>query len=93
MANTQLEGVTMDIFGTIKSVVRELIDLSVVLIALAIVLTILVGGSLPFVGNVVANMTGMVKDLGSNGVVGLIVLGIILWLFQSRGGSVAVARK
>lgn len=83
----------MDIFGSIKSVVRELIDVSVVLIALAIVLSILVGGSLPFLGNVVANMTALVKDLGSNGVVGLIVLGVILWLFQNRGGSAAAARK
>jgi hypothetical protein len=26
----------------------------------------------------------MVKDLGSNGLVGLIALGIILWLFSNR---------
>jgi hypothetical protein len=26
----------------------------------------------------------MVKDLGSNGLVGLIALGIILWLFSKR---------
>ena len=88
-----MEGVTMDIFGNIKSVVRELIDVSVVLIALAIVLSILFGGSLPFLGNVVGNMTALVKDLGSNGVVGLIVLGVILWLFQNRGGSSAAVRK
>ncbi len=82
----------MDMFGQVKNFVRELIDITVVLIALAIVLTILVGGSLPFVGNVVGNMMSMVKDLGSNGVVGLIVLGVIVWLFSGRGGT-AVARK
>ncbi len=82
----------MDMFGQVKNFVRELIDITVVLIALAIVLTILVGGSLPFVGNVVGNMMSMVKDLGSNGVVGLIVLGVIVWLF-SGSGSKAVARK
>jgi hypothetical protein len=27
---------------------------------------------------------GWVKDLGSNGLVGLITLGIIFWLFQNR---------
>jgi hypothetical protein len=82
----------MDMFGQVKNVVRELIDISVVLMALAIVLTILVGGSsLPFVGNVVGNMMSMVKDLGSNGVVGLIVLGVIVWLFSGNGK--AVARK
>jgi hypothetical protein len=87
-----MEVIDMDMFGQVKNVVRELIDISVVLIALAIVLTILVGGSsLPFVGNVVGNMMSMVKDLGSNGVVGLIVLGVIVWLFSGNGK--AVARK
>lgn len=82
----------MDMFGHVKNVVRELIDIGLVLIALAIVLSILVGGTLPFFGSVVGNLTGLVKDLGSNGLVGLIVLGVILWLFSSRG-STAAARK
>ena len=66
----------MDMFGHVKNVVRELIDISLVLIALAIVLSILVGGpSMPFFGHVVDNLTGLVGKLGSNGLVGLIVLG------------------
>jgi ABC-type enterochelin transport system permease subunit len=81
----------MDMFGQIKNVVRELIDIGLVLIALAIVLSILVGGTLPFFGSVVGNLTSLVKDLGSNGLVGLIVLGVILWLFSNRG--TAAARK
>ena len=51
----------------------------------------MVGGTLPFFGNVVTNLTDLVGKLGSNGLVGLIVLGVILWLFSSRG--TAVARK
>ena len=82
----------MDMFGHVKNVVRELIDISLVLIALAIVLSILVGGTLPFFGNVVTNLTDLVGRLGSNGLVGLIVLGVILWLLSGRG-STAVARK
>jgi ABC-type enterochelin transport system permease subunit len=81
----------MDMFGSVKSVVRELIDIGLVLIALAIVLSILVGGTLPFFGSVVDNLTGLVGKLGSNGLVGLIVLGVILWLFQGRTG--AASRK
>jgi len=81
----------MDIFGQVKAVVRELIDIGVVLIALAIVLSILVGGTLPFFGSVVDNLTGLVSKLGSNGLVGIIVLGIILWLFSNRSG--ATSRK
>ena len=82
----------MDIFGSIKSVVRELIDIGLVLIALAIVLSILVGGTLPVLGDVVGNLTNLVKNLGGNGLVGLIVLGIILWLFQGRSTAVATRK-
>jgi len=77
----------MDMFGQVKAVVRELIDIGLVLIALAIVLSILVGGTLPFFGSVIDNLTGLVGKLGSNGLVGLIVLGVILWLFSNRGGT------
>jgi hypothetical protein len=45
---------------------------------------LLVGGNLPFFGSVTGNIIGFVKDLGSNGLVGLIVLGFILWLFSPR---------
>jgi hypothetical protein len=82
----------MDMFGHVKNVVRELIDISLVLIALAIVLSVLVGSSLPFFGNVVVNLTDLVSKLGSNGLVGLIVLGVILWLLSGRSGT-AAARK
>lgn len=76
----------MDMFGQVKAVVRELIDIGLVLIALAIVLSILVGGTLPFFGSVVGNLTSLVDSLGKNGLTGLIVLGVILWLFSNRGG-------
>jgi hypothetical protein len=48
------------------------------------VLALLVGANLPFFGAVSANIMAFVKDLGSNGLVGLITLGLILWLFSNR---------
>ncbi|MGQ0486385.1 MAG: hypothetical protein ACT4SY_13665 [Hyphomicrobiales bacterium] len=81
----------MDMFGQVKTVTRELIDIGLVLIALAIVLSILVGGTLPFFGSVVDNLTGLVGKLGQSGLTGLIVLGVIIWLFSNR--SSAPARK
>ena len=39
---------------------------------------------LPFFGSVVSNITALVSELGKNGLVGLIALGIILWLFSKR---------
>jgi hypothetical protein len=51
---------------------------------LAIVAALLVGGTLPFFGGVVGNIVDMVKSLGNNGLVGLITLGVIMWLFSAR---------
>ena len=47
-------------------------------------MALLAGPQVPFLGNVVANIVAMTKDLGSNGIVGLIALGVILWLFSKR---------
>jgi hypothetical protein len=38
----------------------------------------------PFFGRVVPNLTALIADLGENGLVGLITLAIILYLFQRR---------
>ena len=69
---------------TIKDVVGALTELGLMLLALAIVLALLVGSNLPFFGNVTGNIVTWVKDMGSNGLVGLITLGIVLWLFSNR---------
>ena len=68
----------------IKGWVGALTELALMLLALAIVLALLVGANLPFFGAVSANIMAFVKDLGSNGLVGLIALGIILYLFSKR---------
>jgi hypothetical protein len=69
----------------LKSWIGALTELGLMLLALGIVCALLVGGSnLPFFGNVAGNITAFVKDLGSNGLAGLIALGVILWLFSNR---------
>ncbi len=74
----------MDAIGRIKSWIGAITDIGLMLLALAIVAALLVGGTLPFFGGVVANILGLIKELGSNGLVGLIALGVILWLFSRR---------
>src|SRR6185436_13366966 len=74
----------MDAIGLLKSWIGALTDIGLMLLALAIVASLLVGGTLPFFGGVVGNIVSMVKDLGSNGLVGLIAVGIIMWLFSAR---------
>jgi len=74
----------MDLLKRFKGWIGGLIELSIMLLALAIVASLLVGGTMPFFGGVVGNIMALVKDLGSNGLVGLIVLGIIIWLLEKR---------
>ena len=74
----------MDAIGKIKAWVGAITDIGLMLLALAIVASLLVGSNLPFFGGVVANIVALIKDLGANGLVGLIALGVILWLFSKR---------
>lgn len=74
----------MDAVGHVKSWIAGLTDIGLMLLALAIVAALLVGEKLPFFGGVVSNIMGMVGQMGSNGLVGLITLGVILWLFSHR---------
>ena len=74
----------MDVLNTLKSWVGGLTELGLMLLALAIVASLLGGGAVPFFGGVVGNIMNLVKDLGTNGLVGLISLGVILWLFAKR---------
>jgi hypothetical protein len=74
----------MDFLNSVKGWIGALTEIGLMLIALAIVAALLVGANLPFFGGVVGNLTNLVKDLGSNGLVGLIVLGFIIWLFSRR---------
>ncbi len=68
----------------IKRWIGQVTELGLLLVALAIVLQILLGNTIPFFGNVVGNLTGLIATLGNNGLVGLIAIGIILWLFAKR---------
>jgi hypothetical protein len=78
----------MNAIQTLKSWIGALTELGLMLLALGIVAALLVGvTTIPFFGNVSGNIMTFVKDLGSNGLVGLIALGIILWLFSNRSVS------
>lgn len=74
----------MDVLARIKTWIGSLTEIGLMLLALAIVAGLLVGGNLPFFSGVVDNIIALVKDLGSAGLAGLIALGVILWLFNKR---------
>jgi len=74
----------MNFFKDVKKWLAEITEIALLLIALAIAVEILFGSAIPFFGGVVANITGLLSTLGDNGLVGLIALGIILFLFNRR---------
>jgi len=69
----------------VKKWLGEITEVFLLLVALGIIAHILFGEALPFFGQVVPNLTALITDLGENGLVGLIALGIIVYLFQKRG--------
>ena len=65
-----------------QNAIKALTGLGLSLLALGIVVGLLSGGSIPFVGNIANNIVSLVNQLGNAGVVGLIAVGVILWLFR-----------
>ena len=74
----------MTFLDKVKGWLMEIVEVGLILIALGIVLQILLGSPLPFIGNVVQNLMVMIKALGDGGLIGLIAIAVILWLFSRR---------
>jgi len=67
----------------IKQIMREIIDFGLLLIAIAIILEVLFGPSSPFLGeNIIDNLVRLFNELGSEGVVGIISVAIIIYLWN-----------
>ena len=74
-------------WSTVKKWIGELVEVGLLVIALGIVVQILFGSkdeSVFFFGDIITNLTDLIGSLGSDGLVGLIALGIILWLFMKK---------
>ena len=70
---------------TVKKWISQIVEVGLLLIALGIVIEIIFGSNQAFfVGNIVNNMTTLIGNLGDDGLVGLIALAIILWLFMKK---------
>ena len=70
---------------TSKKWIAEAIECSVLLIALGIVLQVLFGMQVEFFDHITQDIMNLLNQLGDNGLVGLIALGVILWLFRNAG--------
>jgi len=73
----------MDWLEKIDDWIRGATKISMLLLALGIVLQVLLGGMVPFIGNgIITNMMAMISSMGSEGLVGLLALGVVFWLFR-----------
>jgi len=76
----------MDWTSKVGDWIVGLTQVSVGLITLSIVWGVLFGNTVPFLGaNTIANISGIVSSLGAQGLVGLITIGIVVWLFRHQG--------
>ena len=73
-----------NIVTTIKSWIGGLTSVALSLVGLSIILQVLFGDNVVFVPmDVIGNIQSLVTSLGSSGLVGLITVGVIYWIFKN----------
>ena len=71
----------MNILDSLLDWTNKITRAVIVLIPLAIVLNVLFGTEVAFIGNVVGNLIGLLNNFASQGIIGLFALAIIIWVF------------
>ncbi|MDP3159663.1 MAG: hypothetical protein Q8N31_06580 [Reyranella sp.] len=74
----------MEVFDKAKAWIVRITELGLLIVALSIVLQMLFGTNIAFFGDVVGNLLKLITALGNNGVVGLVAIAIILYLFSRK---------
>ena len=70
---------------TIKSWLRQITEVGLLLIAAAIVLEVIFGSAVHYIGvGILDNVVALTAKLGQDGLVGIIAIGIIVWLYLRR---------
>ncbi len=65
--------------------IRQLTELGLAVIALGVVLQIIFGAAVPFLGiDVVAAVVGLVKQLGAEGLVGLVSVWVLWGIYSKK---------
>mgnify|MGYP001255581977 CR=1 FL=1 len=60
----------------------QLTNLAVALVGLGVALAVVFGSGVPFVGDILTNLIDLVNMLGENGIVGLVILGLLMSLYS-----------
>jgi len=72
-------------FAIASGFFSQVIDLGIKLLAMGVILQIIFGAAVPFVGiDILANVLKFVTALGSQGLVGLVAIGVLFWAFDKK---------
>lgn len=72
-------------FAAAGAFLGSVLDLGVKLLAVGVVLQLIFGAAVPFLGlDILANVIKFVGALGAQGLVGLVALGVIVWAFNRK---------
>ena len=75
----------MSMFDTVKNWLRQIAEVGLLVIAAAVVLEIIFGSPVDFVGlSILDNITALTRELGEQGLIGIISIAIIIWLYLRR---------
>jgi hypothetical protein len=73
----------IQVLDSIISAVKKLTEVGIAVVALAVVLQVIFGSGVAFIGgDVVGNITAIVANLGSSGLVGLAAVAVLYSIFQ-----------
>ncbi len=77
----------MNFLDSLTKWINQLTRIVVVLIPLAITIQVLFGANVAFFGSVIKNLIELLSAFGAQGLIGLIALGIVIWLFGKADRS------
>jgi len=81
------------VFERVKYWVGQITELGLLLVALFVILQILFGRDVAFVtGDVVGNLTDLVESLGDAGLVGLVAVAVLVWIYSKRAERIPPPR-
>ncbi|TDJ57398.1 MAG: hypothetical protein E2O41_08195 [Nitrospina sp.] len=75
-------------FNDISKWIRTITEAGIALLGLAIIVQVLFGNAVPFVGgDVVGSIASIITSLGAQGLIGLVVIAVIYAIFNKSAQS------
>ena len=72
-------------FAIAGAFLSQVLDLGIKLLAVGVILQIIFGAAVPFLGlDILSNVLKFVTALGSQGLVGLVAIGVLFWAFDKK---------